>query len=51
VALIFRDCRGADDDLSLVAGINARQRRALKEDRITSGRAFATREELPSSIE
>jgi uncharacterized protein len=39
--------RRDDDDLSLIAGINARQRKALKQNGIPTRRGFAALEEVP----
>ena len=42
------DKRHADDDLSLIAGISSRQRRALKDHDITTMSAFADLDETPT---
>ncbi len=45
--LVCRDRRREDDDLSLIAGITARQRKALKAEGIATRRGLAALEELP----
>lgn len=44
---VCADWRRHDDDLSLVAGMTARQRKALKQSGVSTRRAFAALDEVP----